>query len=390
MLGPGCVELETVAMELYDTRVGHRSKLEHLPVIHVVRGAGRWLPFLAAPDAAPVVCISDWQYERATQRQFWEAALPIVQDACGGEEALANALMLIAGDMASAADELRGTSSDAVPDLVPFASCLGPQGTLLFVYGNHDDEVQAPGRNGSGLSQLLPDGEAVYTNRDSGAAQSGHADEPSKQVRWGKNKEESKKSKAYGLRVGGVHGIPSSQEVLVGSLWKKRARDIYFRQVRQVCSDADVVVVHSNPKLPGQEEVEGPDGPALLRAFMQGSGKLLVHGHMHTQEVVTVVSDARVVVNSDCRVVILLPGAPSGDDVSTATPSSPDLAAADLALPPTLSPAAAGDKAAPGEEVTRQADSEEAALEAGGQAKNSCNEPRRGRWRGKGSQEQGP
>lgn len=323
-LGPGCVELQTEAIELYDLRAGVKTKLEHLPVIHVVRGMGKWLPWLADADAAPVVCISDWQYEYATQQHFWHQTLPILHDVCGGEDAFARALMLVAGDMASAGDELRGTSSDTVPDLEPFASSLGQDGAMFFVYGNHDDEVIEPQRNASGVPQLLPDGESVHTNRSSGSCEGGDG---TKQPRWKKGSAESCVRLRHGLRIGGVHGIPSSAKVEKGSHWKKRDRGTYFRQVHKVCSDADIVVVHSNPRLPGQEEVEGPDGPALYNAFVQGGAKLLVHGHMHTREVVTVINGRQVVVNSDCRVVVLMPGI---QDAATASPEDGAEAAFEL------------------------------------------------------------
>merc|ERR1712008_579358 len=136
-----------------------------------------------------------------------------------------------------------------------------------------------------------------------------------KQARWRKRSEDRKLG---GLLLGGVHGIPSSQHVKTGSLWKKRPRDVYFRQLRKVCSEADVVVVHSNPKLPGQAEIDGPDAPKIYDTFMQGSAKLLVHGHMHTQEVVTVNGNGKVVVNCDCRVVVLVPGSSGAGKNGTA------------------------------------------------------------------------
>lgn len=348
-LGPGCVELETEATALFDMRTDPSSPfIEHAPVIHVVRGAGRWLPFLADPAAPPVVCISDWQFERATQRHFWAQALPLVQEACGGGEQLARSLLLVAGDMASAGDDLRGVSSDAVPDLGPFTTCLGTEGAMFFVYGNHDDEVQEPRRNVDGTQQLLPDGAVVPLLRGAGAGEAASTVEtaaPMKSLRW---KKAPGRSAAVGpeagtvavattaaaadegagqgkqgqqgvrpvLRLGGVHGIPSNKQSTTGSMWKKRRRDVYFRQVRQVCSQADIVVLHSNPKLPGQEEVEGPDGLEIFRSFSSGIARLLVHGHMHTKEVATVVDDAKVVVNCDCRVVILLPGVAREDEVA--------------------------------------------------------------------------
>lgn len=287
---------------------------------------------------------------------------------------------------------------------------------MLFVYGNHDDEVERPPRNRGGLSQLLPDGVAVCTGRDSGAAPSREA-LSAKQTRWKKaaSAPAANSDKLHGLCIGGVHGIPSSKEVESGSLWKKRSRDIYFRQVGNVCSDADVAVVHSNPKLPGQDEVEGPDGPALFRAFMQGSAKLLVHGHMHTREVVTVINDSKVVVNSDCRVVILLPGIPELD-ASVAAELLDDPHQGSEALSSCLSAVSVGAEAGAvvGGEASEQVGVEvgDAAaalplksdagaqdlceLESRGnlehpesqerQMAGSGSQPRKGRWRGKAAQ----
>lgn len=322
--------METDATEIYDTWGAPNSRVEP-PVVHVVRGMGRWLPFLSRTDAAPLVCLSDWQYEPSTQQRFWEQALPLVEDACGGSEELARALILVAGDMASAGDELRGQSSDSVPDLSPFSACLGPAGTLLFVYGNHDEEVHAPPDG----ARLLPDGETVDTGRDTGQLDQAIASSE-KQARWRKDAKKSGAT-ACGLRVGGVHGIPSGQESKPGtSPWKKRPRDIYFRQLRKVCNDAHIVVLHSNPRLPGQEEIEGVDAPKVFDTFQQSSAKLLVHGHMHTQEVVTIVGDEKVVVNSDCRVVVFPPGV---ENQSADAAASDDVAEEDAAAASPCNPA---------------------------------------------------
>lgn len=284
-------------------------------MVHVVRGVGRWLPFLADEHAAPLICLSDWQFEPATQQLFWQQALPIVEAACGGK-ALERALMLVAGDMASAANELRGTKSDAVPHLTPFTSCLGPEGAMFFVYGNHDDEVQHVHHNASRLPQLLADGEVVDSGRIHGGDFGKAAQEPGKQARWRKD---AKTAAPAGLLLGGVHGIPSSQEVKSGSLWKKRPRDVYFKQLRRVCSEADIILIHSNPQLPGQTEVDPTDAAKIYSTFMEGVAKLLVHGHMHTQEVVTVIDDCKVVVNCDCRVVVFVPGSGADQGVKGAS-----------------------------------------------------------------------
>jgi hypothetical protein len=158
---------------------------------------------------------------------------------------------------------------------------------MFFVYGNHDEEVDVPGSNRSGLSCLLPDGQVIDTGR---AWECGST-----------------------MRLGGVHGIPSSAQKKLGSPWKKRERPEYFASLRRVCAGADVVVLHANPQLPGQDDVdEGRPGDArrIFEGFRGSRATLLVHGHEHTREVVTVLEETRqIVVNCDCRVVVLLPAA---------------------------------------------------------------------------------
>jgi len=111
-----------------------------------------------------------------------------------------------------------------------------------------------------------------------------------------------------GVRIGSVHGIPSSHSQGV----HKTARDKYFELVENVVGSGnpniDILLTHSNPCLPGQEYlVKGEDPKRLFNLFMESSARLHVHGHMHTPEAISVVAPGKIVVNADCRVVVLKP-----------------------------------------------------------------------------------
>lgn len=130
------------------------------PTVHVARGYQDHLPFLNAGRA--VICISDWQVEPATQRHFWEQVMTILVDEIGAD-LVASALVLVAGDMASSSNALRGTKSDAPPDISWLRESI-PDGDVLVVYGNHDlaaDEHFAWRNSASGLPCLLPHGAAL-------------------------------------------------------------------------------------------------------------------------------------------------------------------------------------------------------------------------------------
>ena len=76
----------------------------------------------------------------------------------------------------------------------------------------------------------------------------------------------------------------------------------------------EILMSHSNPCLPGQEDVVcGDDAKEIFQLFMKSSARLHVHGHMHTPEVVSVIEEAKIVVNADCRVVVLLRDASVAD-----------------------------------------------------------------------------
>lgn len=67
-------------------------------------------------------------------------------------------------------------------------------------------------------------------------------------------------------------------------------------------------MLHCNTELPchvGNDERS--DSRRIMEIFDRGRAQLLVHGHQHDPEVVTVLANGKVVVNSDCRVVLLLP-----------------------------------------------------------------------------------
>jgi len=109
------------------------------------------------------------------------------------------------------------------------------------------------------------------------------------------------------LQIGGVHGIPGKSDG-----WKKRDRREYYTGLRRVCTSADIVITHHNPALPFQTHLldEGEpksDARDIFRIFNEGAARLLVNGHSQTSEVVTVLPNGKVVVNSDHRVVVLMP-----------------------------------------------------------------------------------
>jgi hypothetical protein len=189
--------------------------------------------------------------------------------------------MFVAGDMASNDDYARGWRSDDVPDLRLFKGCQGELGEFHFVYGNHDNEIPADWMpvNGNGTPAMLPDGRVIASEWSIGGR----------------------------LQIGGVHGIPGKSDG-----WKKRDRREYYTGLRKVCNSADIVITHHNPALPFQTHLldEGEpksDARDIFRIFSEGAAQLLVNGHSQTSEVVTVLPNGKVVVNSDHRVVVLMP-----------------------------------------------------------------------------------
>lgn len=113
-------------------------------------------------------------------------------------------------------------------------------------------------------------------------------------------------------RIGCVHSIPASHS----QGFKKIERTAY--SLSSICcppeemSDEakermDILMTHSNPCLPGQEDVvQGDDAKEMFRLFMMSSARLHVHGHQHTPEEVSVIDEGKVVVNCDLRVVVLM------------------------------------------------------------------------------------
>ena len=146
-------------VHLHDQRKGAVHRVKHAPTVHVARGYENHLPFLRA--GRPIICLADWQVEPATQRHFWKQALRALTSELG--DTVARAIVLVAGDMASAGDELRGSKSDSVPDLDWLFECF-PDGDVYCVYGNHDlpDAQHLAWRSAcSGLPRLLPHGAAL-------------------------------------------------------------------------------------------------------------------------------------------------------------------------------------------------------------------------------------
>lgn len=165
---------ELTTFYTYDNRNGTASRIKHPPTVHLARGYEEHLPFLRAGRA--VIVISDWQVEPATQRHFWEQALRTLRDELGAET-VARAVVLVAGDMASAGDELRGVKSDAVPELEWLRDSF-PEGDVHIVYGNHDlcaDEHLAWRNAASQLPCMLPHGAALAVPLASRAAAPHHA-----------------------------------------------------------------------------------------------------------------------------------------------------------------------------------------------------------------------
>ena len=56
-------------------------RIKHPPTVHVAYGFEEHLPFLRSDR--PLICISDWQYEPATQRHFWQQAFRTLCGALG-------------------------------------------------------------------------------------------------------------------------------------------------------------------------------------------------------------------------------------------------------------------------------------------------------------------
>ena len=388
---------------LYDNRKGAAFRIKHPPTVHIARGYEVHLPFLRA--GRPLICISDWQIETATQRHFWEQALQTLDNELGAE-AVARAIVLVAGDMASAGNELRGVKSDAVPELDWLRDSF-PNGDVHIVYGNHDlcSEQHLDWRNTrTGLPCMLPQGGALTVpltraQHEPATADTATADAPSaatpaaaasaasavttapavelpaeereqhepappvaptadqlvglskkdraalwaacsferrpqptkleRQQRQHKAQQPEEARLAERLRalhvgaasrtagsasataaaaaslvLGAAHGIPASHTQGL----RKVERGGYFGAVDAACAmPIDVLVTHSNPKLPGQEDVRGEDAPRLHEAFLRSSAALHVHGHMHTEPAVAVVAPGKVVANADCRVIAFAP-----------------------------------------------------------------------------------
>lgn len=107
----------------------------------------------------------------------------------------------------------------------------------------------------------------------------------------------NRRGKVNEVVIGAVHGIPASHNE---GMQKIERRD-YFEALERVCSaPIDILVTHSNPLLPGQEKkVKGEDAPRIFECFKRSTAYLHVHGHMHTEPVISVLEDGKIVVNSD-------------------------------------------------------------------------------------------
>jgi len=398
---------KTYALPLKDKRKHAETPITHPPTVHIARGFEEHLPFLKDLNR-PLICISDWQFETTTQEHFWEQAVNVLNNELGGPEALECAIVLVAGDMASCGNALRGPKSDDAPRLHWLQNSV-PRGSIHMLYGNHchmaAEHLQMTNPS-SGTPCLLPHGgsvsvplsglsclaragrEALEATRIIPPAQtSGNSSsqaarkqaktrqrapriqQPQVTLPPGLSKQERKayyerqnyiklpkirspeqqsdqwrvqnpeqahlgeqmqqmhekfaaatvstvQAGSNGtsepvLRIGAVHGIPASYTKGL----QKIEREEYFAAIGAVCSlNIDILVTHTNPRLPvhGEHFIQGPDAPRLYEEFIKSPARLLVHGHMHTEPVVSVLEGGNVVVNSDCRVVAFAPPTTNG------------------------------------------------------------------------------
>mmetsp|Transcript_21348 Transcript_21348/g.62215 ORF Transcript_21348/g.62215 Transcript_21348/m.62215 type:complete len:395 (-) Transcript_21348:1790-2974(-) len=377
------------SMPLHDMRRHSKYTVKHPPSVHIARGFRRHLPFLS--EGRPIICISDWQYETDTQQHFWEQAKLILQGELG-EDAMARSIVLVAGDMASSDDALRGSASDDAPNIEWLRDNF-PFGDVFILYGNHDNIDEShlsmmnpssqlpcllphsssvevplcigdkdantlalnsiPPNSGTDLSGVKSVPSAVYGSESAGENELAkprvtvapgmtkqERAEQYKKMTFQKKPKQAKKeiqerqwcnqnteqalladrikamdsvalSVAAGsagrtLKIGAIHGIPSSHTQGL----KKIERARYFRDLGNLCSSSsmDILMTHSNPRLPGQEgRVRGDDAPRIFDEFLRSTARMHLHGHAHTDPVVSVVAEGKVVVNSDCRVVAFVP-----------------------------------------------------------------------------------
>jgi len=302
---------------LYDLREGvaDANRIKSPPVFYSARGYtqrffGDWLG-----DRA-LICLSDWQFEVETQAHFWQQAGQLIEDTLTEEQMWEGPVILIAGDMASCDNSVRGVASDAAPDFYWLVDWMrtkcGEGAELYFFYGNHDDisETHLAMRNASTFC-LLPQGGVLDTERgrverteaqrqrEEGAVhrrlqekkKPGEVQASSKkpvavpkrdvqEKQWrDQNRDQARLCKEFGERIyaeteassppaarnagsslliASVHGIPA----LHTQGLKKVAREDYFRYLERVSGSAspNVLLMHSNPCLPGQERtVRGED-----------------------------------------------------------------------------------------------------------------------------------
>jgi hypothetical protein len=283
-------KLDPITIPLYDGRQNpppKDCKIKHPPIMYMYKDMKKYLSF-----DFPIICIADWQFTDTTQKYFIDSQLSLhlkdyVKD-------LSKAIFIIAGDMISKDNTIYGVKSDAVPNYELFQD-LVEDGHMFCVYGNHDNMTSDHKKlKCNGAKCILPHGFTVNVPQP------------------------------YNFTISGVHGIPCSKKNLTNYMKEERKKyrnDVSeykkierrrYRKALENPKNTDILVTHLNPKLPEHEgntrlEDDVGDHQHLFDTFMKSSARLLVHGHFQISGPVTIINDSKVVVNTDHRVVVLLP-----------------------------------------------------------------------------------
>ena len=92
-----------------------------------------------------------------SQRHFWSQTVEHLRNELGAEQ-FETAIFLVAGDMASSDNTLRGVASDAAPDFSWLVESMAKDNEVYIAYGNHDvvSAEHLDMRNSSGTRCILP------------------------------------------------------------------------------------------------------------------------------------------------------------------------------------------------------------------------------------------